>query len=135
MNRYTQAALAALLASIAFIGANADAEEIKQPVIKSWEEIAAKYSRYNQLDCYLMNYSDKVCRPKLESDGTYGKECQDMRVYCGVYIPQGKTLDYADAWRFKELEDSLLRDNTGSGTMCSALSPEICVDTSRMFED
>ena len=85
MNRYTQAALAALLASVAFIGANADADETKQPVIKSWEEIAAAYSVYDPHACYNQQYGAEVCRPKLEADGTHGEECIMMRTECGVY--------------------------------------------------
>ena len=93
MNRSTQTALIALIASIAFIGANASAQETSPPArapeIKSWEELAAEHSNYDPLACDAYVYSARVCRPKLEADGSYSEECQEMLWNCGVLVPEG----------------------------------------------
>ena len=89
MNRTTRTALIALIASIAFIGMKASAEEPPAPEIKSWLQLAEERSNYDPIACYAMEHSARVCRPKLEDDGSYGEECQEMRVECGVLIPEG----------------------------------------------
>lgn len=85
MNRYTQAALAALLASVAFIGANANAEEATQPVTKSWEDIAIEPSFYDPIDCYNLYYDGNVYQPEQQEDGTYGEEYIMMHTECSIY--------------------------------------------------
>lgn len=96
MNKATLVSISVLASAIAFIGANASAEETASPAhapeIKSWEQIAYELSNYDPIDCYNAQYGELVCRPKLEKDGTYGEECRMMRISCGVLDPSDYNL-------------------------------------------
>ena len=98
---------------------SSETEVSATPEIKSWEELADEHSNYDSEACYYgQESSERICRPKLEANGSYSEECQTMRAVCGMLIPENiQILEFPesyDPWHPGEGPSNWPAESTGA---------------------
>ena len=101
MNRSTQAVLIALIASITFIGTNADAQEIEPPVPAPDSHFhdteIMEFPSFHPLTCEASG----LCQPETNlADSCQGAD-QVLRIECSLVISEaGAFAEYPDALEY-----------------------------------